>query len=195
MRVMSELDPERERTALRSSIDAAIAGDSSAYQDLYDRYARRVKAFAMSRRSADADQLANDVMLRVFQKLGSFHGQDGQFESWVFAIARNALIDQHRATRRNPAVVELDYGTVEGLESTESTEDTAVENLDAHRIVHLLGLLTDDQRDVVELRIVVGLSLEQVSDTLGKPVGAVKSLQRRGLMRLQRILLDEAVSF
>ncbi len=176
-------------------VDAAAAGESWAFTELYRQYAHRVKAFAASRRIEDADSLANDVMLRVFQNLPGFRGDQAGFESWVFTIARNRIIDAHRAAQRRPQSVDgpwIDDHADVGAEA--SAEDEALETFGLDDTIARLNRLTDDQRDVIALRMIADLSLEQVASIVDKPVTAVKALQRRGLARLQRQILDEEVS-
>lgn len=133
----------------------------------------------------DPDGLANDVFLRAFTNLGSFEGSEDGFRSWVFAIAHNLLVDDRRKAARRPVVAgrPLDEHSWAG-----STEAEALTRLGTDRVERLLQELSPDQRDVLLLRIVADLTVEQVAQALGKPPGAVKQLQRRGLAALRRRL-------
>lgn len=189
---MSDNEPASRHAGL---IDAAVAGESWAFTELYRRYAARIKAFAASRRVEDADGVANDVMLKVFQKIGSFTGDEAGFESWLFTIARNRIIDVHRAAQRRPETVQRAWDqTSDDLETDVSAEDRALDTFSLDDTIVRLNRLTDDQRDVIALRMIADLSLEQVAEIIDKPVTAVKALQRRGLARLQREILDKGVS-
>ena len=134
---------------------------------------------------ADPDGLANDVFLRVFTNLGTFAGSEESFRSWVFAIAHNRLVDDRRQAARRPQIGDrpLPEQAWAG-----STEVEALTRLGTERVERLLEELTPDQRDVLLLRIVADLTVEQVAQALDKPPGAVKQLQRRGLVALRRRL-------
>lgn len=185
---MTETDAH---ASLAPLLAAAGRGDGAAFNELYRRFAPRVKAFALTRSVDDPDALANDVMLKVFQHLGAFEGTDDQFVSWLFTIARNRIIDLHRAAKRRPPIVDDE---VPDVEAADSAEHVAFERLGLDRTVELLDLLTDDQRDVVALRMIADLSLDEVARVVDKPVTAVKALQRRGLQRLQKEILRQGVS-
>lgn len=173
--------------ALRSHIEAAATGDPVAFEALYNTFAGRVRAFAAARGAADPDGIANEVMLRVFKHLESFDGTDAAFTSWVFTIARNCIIDAHRAKTRRPDIIGSKYPDQE----VESAESTAVAQLAGQEFLEQLVHLTADQREVVALRILDDLSIADVARITGKSQNAVKSLQRRGLERLQEVLLGE----
>lgn len=182
--------------AFERLLAGAAAGEGWAFTELYERYAQRVKAFAASRRVADPDAVANDVMLRVFHNVATFKGDEAGLTSWTFTIARNRIIDERRAASRRPEIVP--EGEVESAaaapEPARSAEESALERMSHDRALQLLDLLTEDQREVVALRMIADLSLEQVATIVDKPITAVKALQRRGLQRLQREILAEEVS-
>lgn len=144
-----------------------------------------VASYLRGQGAPDPDGLANDVFLRVFTNLATFEGSEDSFRSWVFAIAHNVLIDDRRKAGRRPMLAgrPLDDRPWAG-----STEGEALARLGTERVERLLEELSPDQRDVLLLRIVADLTVEQVAQTLGKPAGAVKQLQRRGLAALRRRL-------
>lgn len=170
---------------------AAADGDTWAFATLYERFAPRIKAFAMTRSVEDADAVANDVMLRIFQNIATFEGDEASFVSWTFTIARNRIIDLHRASARRPARSDDDR-VPERLVA--SAEEDALGRMSIDEANALLAHLTEEQREVIALRMIADLSLEQVAAVVAKPVTAVKALQRRGMRRLQRIILDGEVS-
>jgi RNA polymerase sigma factor (sigma-70 family) len=172
------------------TIAQAIEGDGAAFEAIYRGYARRVRAFADARGSDDAEAVANDVMLRVFQNLANFRGDEPAFVRWLFTIARNRLIDGHRASSRRP--VRSDREVPDRVE--ESAELVALGQMSGQDALARLAILTTDQREVIALRLIDDLSLADVAEIVGRPVTAVKALQRRGLRRLQRHILAEGVS-
>lgn len=106
---------------------------------------------------------------------------------WVFAIAHNLAIDDRRRRARQPPQTPW---LGEDRASSATTESEALARLGAQRVQDLLAWLSPDQRDVLLLRIVADLTVDQVADVLGKAPGAVKQLQRRGLAALRRQLGD-----
>ncbi|HEX2047014.1 MAG TPA: sigma-70 family RNA polymerase sigma factor [Acidimicrobiales bacterium] len=173
---------------------AARANAGWAYQRLYEAHARPVAAYARGQGSEDPDGLVNDVFLRAFRSLDRFQGDEDGFRAWLFVIARNALIDERRRRDRRPQVtgaVALDGPMPGGGPLPDGAEGQALERIGAQRVREVLGELSPEQRDVLLLRIVADLTVEQVARVLGKQPGAVKQLQRRGLDALRRRLTDE----
>lgn len=156
-----------------------------AYRRLFEWLARPVAGYLRSQGTSDPDGLANDVFLRAFTNLGDFRGSEDRFRSWVFAIAHNVAVDDRRRTARQPARTSW---PAEDRPGRAATEEEAFARLGAGRVEALLASLSVDQRNVLTLRFVADLTVEQIADVLGKAPGAVKQLQRRGLASLRRQL-------
>lgn len=171
-------------------VQAGIEGEGWAFEKLFGWLAPQLTAFAAARRADDAEGITNETFLRAFANLHQFRGSPSSFRSWMFTIARNQLIDAHRASIRRPQIVSDEVPE----ELVGGAEDAAFEAFGAERISGMVACLSSDQRDVILLRLVADLSLKQVAEILDKPVGAVKALQRRGLQRLQSELLSEVVT-
>ena len=139
----------------------------------------------------EVEDLTSEVFLAVFTGVGRFTGGREQFRSWVFTIAHRRLVDHWRSGSRT--VPQAPYEPDDDR-STESAENQALRFLGEERALQLLALLTDDQREVLVLRIVADLTVEQVGEVVGKRPGAVKALQRRGLSTRRRILESQAVT-
>lgn len=166
-------------------------GGSHGFTALFEWLGPEVKQFAVGRAARDPDAVTNDAFLSAFRQLASFEGDARAFRSWVFAIARNRLIDQHRAEQRRPPIAGRD--TPEDRPAP-SAEVLALSGLASERVATMLEALTDAQQEVVVLRLVSGLSLEETADIVGRPVTAVKRLQARALERLRRENPGEVVS-
>ncbi|MDP8987273.1 MAG: sigma-70 family RNA polymerase sigma factor [Actinomycetota bacterium] len=180
---------ERFGTTFPEVLAAAQADSPWAYRRLFDWLARPVAGYLRGQGSEDPDGLANDVFLRVFTNLRGFQGDEDRFRSWVFTIAHNGLVDERRRRCRRPVVADR---PVEEHGARNDTEAAALDRVGAERVRRLLGGLSADQRDVLLLRIVADLTVEQAAGALGKTPGAVKQLQRRGLAVLRRRLEEEA---
>lgn len=174
---------------------AAKAGDSIAFEQLYRMLNRRVASFAAARRAADPEGVVNDVFVRVFKNLPTFEGDEDRFIGWVFQIARNRLIDESR--RRQRRVDELLLAEQPNWRANTAVDEEALSQIEGERLLGQLDCLTDDQRDVVLLRVVADQSLEAVAASLDKSIGAIKSIQHRALRTLAREfeeILPNAVS-
>jgi len=167
---------------------AARAGEPWAFARVHSWLARTVAGYLRSQGAEDPDGLANDVFLRAFTNLHRFEGSERNFRSWVLTIAHHRLVDQRRRAARRPVSESLD--SFLETRATGDVEHEALTRVGTDRVHRLLGRLAPDQRDVILLRIVADLTVEQVAEALGKTPGAVKQLQRRGLAALQRILAD-----
>jgi len=173
-------------------LDAARSNAPWAFERLYRAVAPDVDGYLRMRGATDPDGLTNEVMLGVFQGLSRFSGGSAGFRSWVFTIAHHRLVDERRRLSTRPTTTELLDHHPEPLAG--DVEHEAIAGLTAEHVGQLLETLTDDQRDVVLLRVVADLSVEQVADVLGKREGAIKMLQRRGLAALRQALEPERVT-
>ncbi|WP_353827005.1 RNA polymerase sigma factor [Agromyces sp. SYSU T0242] len=163
---------------------AAQAGARWANTRLWNEYAPAVAAFLRARGSREPDDLTSEVFLAVFDRLPEFDGGEPEFRAFVFTIAYRRLTDElRRRGRRGEAEEwrpELDGRRVA------SAEQEAMTRLGDDGARRLLEGLSPDQRDVMVLRIIVDLTVDQVAAVLGKRPGAVKALQRRALETLRK---------
>ena len=156
---------------------------------LYESLAPAVAGYLRAQGADDPDDLTSEVFLRVFSGCRSFSGDETQFRAWVFTIAHCRLVDARRARNRTSEVGVLEDEFLDGrLPTAAGAEDEAMDRLAADGVHQLLDALTPDQRNVVALRIVGQMSVEEVAAVLEKPPGAVKALQRRALATLRRRL-------
>jgi RNA polymerase sigma-70 factor (ECF subfamily) len=174
--------------AFASVLAAAQAGASWACTRLWSEHAPVVAAFLAARGSREPDDLTSEVFLVVFDRLDGFAGDQAAFRSFVFSIAYRRLVDELRMRGRRGETVEL--VAEEDPRRASSAEDEATARLGDQRAIALIANLPADQRDVMALRIVADLTVEQVAEVLGKRPGAVKALQRRALERLRKKLVE-----
>jgi RNA polymerase sigma factor (sigma-70 family) len=174
--------------AFDETLAAARAGEPWGYTRLFEWLGKPVAAYLRGAGVEDPDGLANEVFLRAFGGIERFDGTEGRFRSWVFAIAHNLVIDDRRRRSRRPlqAVLEGDVGP-----TAPAADEGALVTLGDARMRELIADLPPDQRDVVLLRIVADLSIEDTAAALDKKPGAIKSLQHRALASLRRRLEQE----
>ncbi len=180
-------------------VKQARRGDGQAAGLLYDRHQEAIFRFVWSRvghRQA-AEDLTGEVFSRMVGSLPSFNDQGVPFRAWLYRIARNLLTDTFRQENRRATVpleqMEHDPSRRAAAvhSSAPSLEMIAEMTLTLEKIRGALAAIDPRQREVVELRFLAGLSLQEVADALDESVAAVKSLQHRGLQALRAALPEE----
>jgi RNA polymerase sigma-70 factor (ECF subfamily) len=183
--------PEASDQTFASVLGAAQVGAKWAIAELWVEYSPPVRAFLTARGSREPDDLTSEVFLVVFEKLATFSGDAAAFRSFVFTLAYRRLVDEVRMrSRRGESVELLDH---EDPRRAPSAEDSAVERLATERTVQLLLKLPAAQADIMMLRIVADLTVEQVAQVVGKNPSAVKALQRRAIAQLRKQLLQTRI--
>ncbi|HVE47115.1 MAG TPA: RNA polymerase sigma factor [Acidimicrobiales bacterium] len=147
--------------------------------DAYRAFAPAVLGYLRSQRAPDPEDILGEVFLQVARDWRKFRGDDAALRRWVFSIAHNRLLDARRAASRRPSV---DSSPLPERPTAETGQKLDPELLAA------LAALTPDQREVVVLRFVGDLPLEDVARITRRRVGAVKAMQRRALEALERAL-------
>ena len=177
---------------LDAALVAAQHGEPWALRVIYDELAPRVRGYLRSRGADEPEDLTSEVFLAVFPRLGSVTGGAAGLRALVFSVAHARLVDDLRRRSRREPTVPYDPGTDE--RSAPSSEEEALGLLATERVRELLAVLPDDQRDVLLLRVVSDLSIEQVAQAMNRSPGAVKQLQRRGLLALRARAEEERVT-
>src|SRR6185312_4131765 len=167
----------------------ATQRDREAFSQLYNLYFDRIYRFVRLKvnNQADAEDLTSGVFLNAWRSIDRFSPKhDTSFVAWLFRLAHNALIDSYR---RGYDVVSLDASTAFQLSGSSATPEADLEwRLTIMTLQQALSALTSDQREVVLLRFVGGLSAREVGDIMGKQEGTVRGMQFRALEALRRAL-------
>jgi RNA polymerase sigma-70 factor (ECF subfamily) len=172
-------------------VAAACAGQAWALSEIWQRYSPSVVGYLRGRGVADPEDVASEVFIQVFGRIKKFRGDEAALRSFVFSVAHARYVDTVRRVARRGSDAEFVAEEHGGI--AHSAEAEAIDALATQRVQELLATLSADQREVLLLRVVADLTLEQTADVVGKSVGAVKSLQHRGLAAL-RPLVARAVS-
>jgi len=167
-----------------TTLHAAQSGAAWARTTIWVEYAPAVAAFLSARGSREPDDLTSEVFLAVFDRLPSFTGGEPEFRSFVFSIAYRRLVDELRMRSRRGEP--LEWSAEADPRRSASAEEDALDRLGETSALNLLTKLPEDQRNVMVLRIVADLTVEQIAAVLGKRPGAVKALQRRALEALRK---------
>lgn len=173
----------------QSVLQAAQADAAWAYERLYRWLSPSVCGYLRMQGATDPEDLTSEVFLGAFRGIGGFSGDEDGFRAWVFTIAHRRLTDERRAIGCRPQFVAAELPDAPGGD----VEEEALRRLSAERVRSLCAGLAPDQGDVLLLRLVSGMTVEAVADVLGKTPGAVKALQRRGVVAIRRQLEREGV--
>jgi RNA polymerase sigma-70 factor, ECF subfamily len=176
-------------------IHAARRGDHDAWEVLYRSVHPRLRSFFLRKVGPDhAEDAVNETMAGAIASIKGYTPGEAGFDGWVFGIARNVVADYHRRLardRRQPAVAHLIDGT--GPENAAAVGDD-LDLRDEHvRLRSLFARLSPSEREVLELRVVAGLSADQVAAVLNRRPTAVRTAQSRALAHLRRLLEAERV--
>jgi len=169
-------------------VERAKAGDRQAFGELYDRYAAltyRYVSFMVSDRQG-AEDLTAQTFLQALQAIGRYEERGIPFRAWLLRIARNLAINNGRFHRNHPCG---NNGSEDGR-SIPSPELLCEAKLREEEVWRAVRHLKGDQRQVIILRFLDGLSYSDVSQVLGKSIGAVRVIQYRALSALRRALED-----
>jgi RNA polymerase sigma-70 factor (ECF subfamily) len=167
-------------------IQRAKKGEPAAFAEIYDRYQPAIYRYILFRVDdvATAEDLTGEVFVRLVERIDRFTYQGRPLLAWLYTIARNLVADHHRRSGRSLPLSRAERLVAETADPEEAVEHTLAQ----HRLVAAIADLTEDQRQVVLMKLIEGLDNETVARTLGKSVGAVKALQHRALAALRRIL-------
>ncbi|MDH3678557.1 MAG: sigma-70 family RNA polymerase sigma factor [Acidimicrobiia bacterium] len=168
------------------TVQAAKAGDDVAVTVLYQDHVAMVYGYFRACGAPDPDDLTSEVFLGMLRGLNKFNGGQPDFRRWLMTIAHRRLVDSRRRQGKNKIDLSepasLATLPAEGASSELRTVEIDSDLVDAFR------RLTDSQREVLALRFLADVSLQDVAGITGRPTGAVKSLQNRGLESLRRNL-------
>jgi RNA polymerase sigma-70 factor (ECF subfamily) len=189
-----------QRDRFDGQFDAVLAaardGAPWAFERMFTALASAVTGYLRVQGSAEPEDLTSEVFVAILRNLPNFQGDEAGFRSWVFTIAHRRLLDERRRLARRPMREPLTATTAAAVRESPAADDVegAIDrSLGAERVRALCDRLVPDQRDVLLLRLLGDLSIEQIAGALGKSKGAVKALQRRGLAAVGRLLEREGV--
>jgi len=174
-------------------VDRCLSGEEAAWEDLVKVHTRRVYAICYRFTGSDheAQDLTQDVFLRVFRSLKSFRSGEGSFAVWLSRLARNLLIDHYRRTKLDRASSSIEEQLPMLEEKTASlgrTEGLLAGREASEMLQEALGKLSPDLRETVILRDLEELEYREIAQVLNVPEGTVKSRLNRGRAELGRIL-------
>jgi RNA polymerase sigma factor (sigma-70 family) len=172
-------------------LSRAQKSDPAALATVYQALAGQVVGYLAGKGVEDPEGVAQDVFLTVFSRLGEVDGGATGLRRFTFSVAHARMVDDVRRRARAPRIDE--YRPETDDRTTPSALDAVLERLGSGHLAGVLEQLGEDQRECVLLRVVAGLSLEETAAVMGKSVGSIKQLQRRGLLAMKKSLEEVGV--
>jgi RNA polymerase sigma-70 factor (ECF subfamily) len=168
-------------------IQRAATGDRGAFEDLYRRYARSVFGLAL-RRLGDrgrAEDAVQETFASIWRSAGSYRPERGPGAPWLYAVARNAIVDRARTRTETPADIPEEAARDAG------PAERAEQGWVSWRVHSALEELPEREREVIQLAYWSGLSQSEVAEFLGLPLGTVKTRTRAALAHLAELLEED----
>ncbi len=188
-----------ERDADLELVQRCLSGDEHAWEDLVKIHTRRVYGicYRFTGRDSEAQDLTQEVFMRVFRSVGSFRAGEGSFTVWLSRVTRNLLIDHYRRTRMDRATdsIEDQLPMLEQRGAVEGRTDAMLAGREAGELLQgALARLSPELRETVILRDIEELEYREIAQVLNVPEGTVKSRLNRGRAELARILRRHKVA-
>ena len=181
-------------------VSSVADGDTDALGHLYDRYHRAIYGLCLrvTRDSAAAEEVTQEVFVRLWRSAASFEEERGRVSTWLLRIAHNLALNEVRRRQSRPVIAfETDWRTEgERIVDSYQAHDPAVATELSERaeaVRKAVQQLPDPQRKAIELAFFGGLSQAEVAAALGDPLGTVKSRIRVGMQRLRELLLTAGI--
>ena len=195
-------DQQAEQEAVGRIVRQCIAGDQQAWQQLVSSQHRRIYSicYRFTGSCSDAEDLTQDVFLKLYRNLSSFDVQKGNFNTWLTTLARNLLVDHFRRTRLERASDSLDASISDDdggngatlasrLADPRPSQEAHASGLELKaRIQHALAQLSPELREAVVFRDLEDMDYKEIAQVLRIPEGTVKSRISRGRGELARLL-------
>jgi len=183
-------------------VERCLSGDDSAWDELVRLHTRRVYGlcYRFTGRETDAQDLTQEVFLRVFRALESFRSTEGSFSTWLARLTRNLLIDHYRRTRNQRVTdsIEDQLPQIEeglGFPASAARPDVALAGREASELLqNALSKLSPGLRETIILRDLQDREYREIAQILSIPEGTVKSRLNRGRAELARLLKRHRVA-
>lgn len=174
-------------------VERCLRGDDAAWEAVVKSYGKRIYnlSYRYTNRRDEAEDLTQDILIRVYQNLKSYRAESGSFQNWLLRVARNLIIDHYRQVRRYPQ-----GGGSEELETMNIKDEKvlnphrAAEQVEASQFLQDgLQSLSPELKEAIVLRDLEGMAYNEMADLLNVPEGTVKSRINRGRLELAKLLL------
>jgi RNA polymerase sigma-70 factor (ECF subfamily) len=193
-------EQQAEQDALALLVRQCMAGDQRAWQQMVTSQHKRVYGicYRFTGSQSDAEDITQDVFLKVYRNLASFDQQKGSFQTWLATLTRNMLVDQFRRTKLERATESMDVSAIgdedgptlsDRLADTRPSQEQSYAGLELKaRIQEALAKVSPELREAVILRDLEDMDYKEIALVLKIPEGTVKSRISRGRAELARLL-------
>ncbi|MGA2713943.1 MAG: sigma-70 family RNA polymerase sigma factor [Bryobacteraceae bacterium] len=178
-------------------VERCLSGNDAAWEELVRLHTRRIYGlcYRFTGKDSEAQDLTQEVFLRVYRTLGSFRSAEGSFTTWLARLARNLLIDHYRRTRNERITDSIEEqfpggeGRTEERFTSTSRPDSTVAGREASELLQAaLTRLSPELRETIVLRDLQEMEYREIAEVLAIPEGTVKSRLNRGRAELARLL-------
>ncbi|MEE8369137.1 MAG: sigma-70 family RNA polymerase sigma factor [Dehalococcoidia bacterium] len=181
------MSPDGGAHGERLLVDVARTGDEAALSELYSLYFPRVYRYILARtgNTHDAEDLAEEVFMRMLAAIERFQWREAPFSAWLFRIAHNAVISQRRRNgARGPSAALSDSLPMK----SPGPEELVEKRMALNEIMRAAETLPDAQRQVISLRFAAGLSVAETAQVMNKGEGNVKVIQHKAIVKLREMM-------
>jgi RNA polymerase sigma-70 factor, ECF subfamily len=174
-------------------VERCLQGDDTAWETVVNLYGKRIfnLSYRYTNHRDQAEDLTQDILIRVYQNLRSYRSEAGSFQNWLLRVARNLIIDHYRQIRRYPQT-----GGSEELETMNIKDEKVpnpyrvAEQTEASRFLQDgLQSLSPELKEAIVLRDLEGMAYQDIAELLSVPEGTVKSRINRGRLELAKLLI------
>ena len=177
------------RDVIEDHVRRAQQGDASSFAGLYESFYDRIFRYTLFKtgNASDAEDITEEVFLRMLESINSFKWRGHPFSSWLFRIAHNLVVDYFRKKSRQKTTPLEEARSIIGASSHDMVSDLDIK-LSFQRARQAMGGLTALQREVLSLRFGAGLSIRETADAIGKKENAIKASQHAAIKKLRTLL-------
>lgn len=174
-------------------VKRCLTGEDTAWEQLLQAHNRKIYnlCYRFTGRTGEAEDLTQEVFIKVFQTLATFDAAQGSFATWLNRVARNLLVDHYRRTRKDRVTSSLEDEAA-AIEDKPGKEEMPLARLEArerHELLQAaLDRLSPDMREAVILRDFQDLDYDEIAQVLRVPQGTVKSRINRGRLELAKVI-------
>ena len=191
----SPAQKEQEQPDDHILVDRVVHGDKEALSVLYDRYVRLVYSLSIRivEKPGVAEEVTQDVFMTLWLRGSSYKKERGPFTAWLLSITHNRSIDELRKSRRQAKLptVEIDEAFIVSAGGNDQVPDMVLAQLDREYILGVMEKIPPAQKQVIFMAYFQGLTQSEISQSMGAPLGTIKTRMRLGLQKLRELLSSE----
>ena len=191
----SPAQKEQEQLDDHTLVDRIVQGDKEALSVLYDRYVRLVYSLSIRivEKPGVAEEVTQDVFMTLWSRGSSCKSERGPFSAWLLSITHNRSIDELRKSRRQAKLptVEIDEAFIVSAGGNDQVPDIVLAQLDREHLLGVMEKIPAAQKQVIFMAYFQGLTQSEISQSMGAPLGTIKTRMRLGLQKMRELLTSE----